>query len=144
MINELLTIDQQVIQMIEKINQAVNISWRSKEIELSVVEEQYKLFYSNEGYVLLLITQDEAEIINIAVDPKYFGKGKAQQLWEYTVDYFNEKNIQYCYLEVRESNSRARLFYEKNKFYKIGMRKNYYHNPKEHAILYKWEKNNEK
>ena len=44
-------------------------------------------------------------------------------------------------LEVRDSNGPAIALYEKLGFQQVGLRKNYYHNPKEHArILRKeWE-----
>ena len=39
------------------------------------------------------------------------------------------------YLEVRSGNQRARAFYLKNGFTELGIRKNYYKNPTEDAIL---------
>jgi ribosomal-protein-alanine N-acetyltransferase len=38
-------------------------------------------------------------------------------------------------LEVRESNVSARSLYEKMGFDEVGVRKNYYSNPRENAIL---------
>jgi [ribosomal protein S18]-alanine N-acetyltransferase len=43
------------------------------------------------------------------------------------------KNI---FLEVRESNQRARAFYRKAHFKETGVRKSYYSGPKEGAALY--------
>ena len=49
-----------------------------------------------------------------------------------------EKDI---FLEVRESNKAALLFYQKEKFIEIARRKNYYHEPVENAIVMKRENN---
>ena len=47
------------------------------------------------------------------------------------------------FLEVRESNQVAINFYKKNKFNQISIRKNYYSEPNENAIIMKLEVNNE-
>ena len=47
------------------------------------------------------------------------------------------------FLEVRESNQVAINFYKKNKFKEISVRKNYYSEPNENAIIMKLEVNNE-
>jgi ribosomal-protein-alanine N-acetyltransferase len=41
------------------------------------------------------------------------------------------------FLEVRESNSAARTLYEKAGFEATGLRKSYYANPVEDAVLYR-------
>ena len=44
-------------------------------------------------------------------------------------------NIAFFHLEVREGNFAAISLYEKNGFLKDGLRKNFYKNPTENAIL---------
>ena len=43
--------------------------------------------------------------------------------------------IEFLNLEVRESNMPAIRFYEKFDFKRVGLRKNYYKNPMENALL---------
>ena len=49
------------------------------------------------------------------------------------------KEVKSLFLEVRENNTAARKLYEKTGFVEVGMRKNYYSNPTENAVLYKME-----
>jgi [ribosomal protein S18]-alanine N-acetyltransferase len=50
-----------------------------------------------------------------------------------------ERNGEAVLLEVRESNLAARRLYEKTGFVQAGVRKSYYVNPLEDAILYRYD-----
>jgi len=63
-------------------------------------------------------------------------QGIAQEL----LDKIKTKDI---FLEVRESNKKAINFYKKNNFKQISIRKGYYSDPTEDAIIMKMEVNNE-
>ena len=88
------------------------------------------------GYLMVLDSIDVYEILAIATIEKYRNKGIAQEL----LDKIKTKDI---FLEVRESNQVAINFYKKNKFNQISIRKNYYSEPAENAIIMKLEVNNE-
>ena len=88
------------------------------------------------GYLMVLDSIDVYEILAIATIEKYRNKGIAQEL----LDKIKTKDI---FLEVRESNQVAINFYKKNKFKQISIRKNYYSEPNENAIIMKLEVNNE-
>ena len=88
------------------------------------------------GYLMVLDSIDVYEILAIATDEEYRNKGIAQEL----LDKIKTKDI---FLEVRESNQVAINFYKKNKFKEISVRKNYYSEPNENAIIMKLEVNNE-
>ena len=88
------------------------------------------------GYLMVLDSIDIYEILAIATIEKYRNKGIAQEL----LDKIKTKDI---FLEVRESNQVAINFYKKNKFKEISIRKNYYSEPTENAIIMKLEVNNE-
>ena len=86
--------------------------------------------------VAFLVWQDtdfEAEVLQIAVLPSYQGQKIAKALFDFLPAY---KEI---FLEVRESNRPALLFYKKEKFEEIARRKAYYHAPMEDAIIMKRE-----
>ena len=88
------------------------------------------------GYLMVLDSIDVYEILAIATIEEYRNKGIAQEL----LDKIKIKDI---FLEVRESNQVAISFYKKNKFKEISVRKNYYSEPNENAIIMKLEVNNE-
>ena len=88
------------------------------------------------GYLMVLDSIDVYEILAIATIEEYKNKGIAQEL----LDKIKTKDI---FLEVRESNQVAINFYKKNKFNQISIRKNYYSEPNENAIIMKLEVNNE-
>ena len=88
------------------------------------------------GYLMVLDSIDVYEILAIATVEEYRNKGIAQEL----LDKIKTKDI---FLEVRESNQVAISFYKKNNFKEISIRKNYYSEPNENAIIMKLEVNNE-
>ena len=88
------------------------------------------------GYLMVLDSIDVYEILAIATIEEYRNNGIAQEL----LDKIKTKDI---FLEVRESNQVAINFYKKNKFKEISVRKNYYSEPNENAIITKLEVNNE-
>ena len=88
------------------------------------------------GYLMVLDSIDVYEILAIATVEEYRNKGIAQEL----LDKIKNKDI---FLEVRESNKKAINFYKKNNFKQISIRKGYYSDPTEDAIIMKMEANNE-
>ena len=88
------------------------------------------------GYLMVLDSIDVYEILAIATIEEYRNNGIAQEL----LDKIKTRDI---FLEVRESNQVAINFYKKNKFKEISVRKNYYSEPNENAIIMKLEVNNE-
>ena len=85
------------------------------------------------GFLVWQETDFEAEVLQIAILPSYQGQKIATALFDFLpVD----KEI---FLEVRESNKPALLFYKKEKFEEIARRKAYYHAPVEDAIVMKRE-----
>ena len=86
------------------------------------------------GYLMILDSIDVYEIFAIAAVEEYRNKGIAQEL----LDKIKTQDI---FLEVRESNKVAINFYKKNNFKEISIRKNYYSEPTENAIIMKLEVN---
>ena len=85
------------------------------------------------GFLVWQETDFEAEVLQIAVLPSYQGQKIATALFDFLPA---DKEI---FLEVRESNRPALLFYKKEKFEEIARRKAYYHAPVEDAIVRKRE-----
>lgn len=89
------------------------------------------------GFLVLRETAvGEAEILNIAVDPRFRRLGVAAALLRSALlGRFEE-----VYLEVRESNSAARALYTSFGFTVSGVRSNYYESPREAGIVMKLQK----
>ena len=85
------------------------------------------------GFLVWQETDFEAEVLQIAVLPSYQGQKIATAVFDFLPA---DKEI---FLEVRESNKPAMLFYKKEKFEEIARRKAYYHAPVEDAIVMKRE-----
>jgi len=87
------------------------------------------------GYLLAVLVMDEAHLGNLAVHPSARRSGVAQMLLDDLMETARKRGIHRVTLEVRESNQIARKFYYDNEFIDVAMRKNYYRNPVEDAIV---------
>ena len=87
------------------------------------------------GYVMWLFAGDCFEILNVATDPSMRRRGIARKMIKLLAGYAGECQINNILLEVRQSNTPARTLYESLGFVDVGVRKNYYKNPIENAIL---------
>ena len=93
------------------------------------------------GYVGSQTVLDASDMMNVAVDPGFRRMGIAESLVDALVAALKERQSQSLTLEVRASNEPAKALYEKMGCTQVGLRKNYYRNPREDAwILRKeWE-----
>ena len=91
------------------------------------------------GYVGSQTVMDETDMMNVAVHPDHRRKGIAEALVLSLAEALKEKGSHCLTLEVRASNAPAIGLYEKLGFRQIGLRKNYYRNPKEDALILRME-----
>lgn len=91
------------------------------------------------GYVGSQTCLDETDMMNIAVSPASRRQGVARALIETLVSALRERGSKQLTLEVRASNGPARQLYESLGFLQVGLRKNYYRNPKEDALILRKE-----
>ena len=87
------------------------------------------------GYAGLLMVLDEAEILNIAVRHDRRKEGIGHFLMQSLLLLSGESGIHTIHLEVRESNHSARRLYARHGFKEVGLRRSYYTDPVEDAIL---------
>lgn len=87
------------------------------------------------GYIGLWKIIDEAHITTLAVHPDFQNLGLAKALIIRAVEDCYKSMIKYITLEVRESNIPAINLYKKFLFDAIGMRKKYYQDNNENAII---------
>lgn len=91
------------------------------------------------GYVGSQTVMGESDMMNIAVHPDHRRQGIAQKLLDELSSQLKAMDSVCLLLEVRASNDSAIKLYEKNGFSQVGLRKNYYRNPKEDALILKKE-----
>ena len=91
------------------------------------------------GYVGSQTVIDESDMMNVAVHPDHRRKGIAEKLVVELVEALKKRESHCLTLEVRASNDQAKALYEKLGFFRVGLRKNYYRNPKEDALILRKE-----
>lgn len=78
---------------------------------------------------------DQAHINNLAVRPELRGRGLGTQMLEAIVSEAQRLGAESLTLEVRASNVAAQRLYERAGFHQAGVRKSYYTNPVEDALI---------
>ena len=91
------------------------------------------------GYIGSQTVCGETDVMNIAVHPDYRRRGIGQILIEELIREISNLGSISLTLEVRASNAPALALYEKMGFAQVGLRKNYYRNPKEDALILRKE-----
>ena len=119
-------------------NNSFSTPWSEKAIRESM--DAGTIFYvaclNNKivGYMGLSKIVGEGYVTNIAVLPKYRRLGIGEKILGYVID--NTKaELEFISLEVRVSNIAAISLYEKFGFERVGLRKRFYTNPQEDAII---------
>lgn len=137
-------INQKVTASVAKIeNDSFESPWDEKTIEETLMLDYNHIIIVCDktdvdkivGYVIYNVIADESELLRIAVDKAYRGRGYGEYLIK---KYFeNVKDIAIrSLLEVRQTNKSAIALYEKNKYKSIAIRKNYYNKPVCDAVIY--------
>lgn len=87
------------------------------------------------GYVGIWLIIDEGHITNVAVHKDHRGQKIGDKLVQALVELCKKNNISSMTLEVRVSNIVAQNLYKKYGFKMAGIRKEYYSDNKEDAII---------
>lgn len=96
-----------------------------------VVEEKEKIL----GYCGLLMVLDEGDVTNVAVRRDRQKEGIGNFLMQSMIRLAADYGVNTIHLEVRVSNDTAIRLYERLGFQKCGIRKAYYTDPVEDAVL---------
>ncbi|MFZ2538622.1 MAG: ribosomal protein S18-alanine N-acetyltransferase [Oscillospiraceae bacterium] len=91
--------------------------------------------YEVVGFINAHFVLNEGYVNNIAVTLTHRRKHIASMLIEKLVSFAIDKKLAFLTLEVRKSNETAIKLYEKHGFLEVGMRKDFYDQPQEDAIL---------
>lgn len=111
--------------------------------ELSNKISTYNCILNNNkciGYIGYWKIMDEAHVTNISIHPDFQNKKLAHRLILSMIDECYREKIKYITLEVRVSNEKAIHLYEKFGFKSLGVRKKYYQDNNEDALIM-WSEN---
>lgn len=87
------------------------------------------------GYVIFWHVGDEVQISNIAIHHDFRRKGIGEAVMREILKQVKKERAKFISLEVRPSNAAALNLYKKLGFEIFGIKKDYYHNPSEHAFV---------
>lgn len=117
------------------------IPWTREAFEREIDENKIALYLvaaTDEeviGYIGLWRVADEGHITNVAVAPKYRRMKIASSLMQRMFEVCGEEGIVDYTLEVRVSNFEAQELYKKHGFKPVGVRKKYYSDVNEDALI---------
>lgn len=92
------------------------------------------------GYAGTWLVINEAHVTNVAVSSQRRREGIGRLLMQKLMELARENGMESMTLEVRVSNAAARHLYEQLGFVEAGIRKNYYSETKEDALILWCEK----
>lgn len=130
-IQEVLAIDEQIFTS----------SWTEGIFKHELLDNKYAHYFVVEadgeivGYCGLWIVEDDAQVTNIGLLEKYRGYKIGEKLFGFAIQYAMSHGVKRLSLEVRVSNVVAQKMYEKFGFVHGGIRKNYYTDNGEDAIV---------
>lgn len=78
------------------------------------------------GHVVVMRGVDEMHLLNITVAPEHQGRGLGAAMLRDVVVWSQAEGAETLWLEVRQSNERARRLYVRGGFEAVGQRKGYY------------------
>ncbi|WP_062051018.1 ribosomal protein S18-alanine N-acetyltransferase [Bacillus sp. JCM 19034] len=96
-----------------------------------VYEEDGHIF----GYCGMWVIMEEAQITNFGIHSSHRGQGHGEKLLRYVLAFLRHLGVSKVSLEVRVSNYVAQQLYKKVGFQKGGIRKNYYADNQEDALV---------
>ncbi|WP_164670262.1 ribosomal protein S18-alanine N-acetyltransferase [Virgibacillus doumboii] len=115
--------------------------WPREIITQELMHNQHAHYYVMEldgnivGYSGVWLVLDDAQITNIAVMPSFRGHKLGEKLFLYTIEQVMKLGAKRLSLEVRVSNVVAQRMYRKFGLVPGGVRKNYYTDNQEDAIV---------
>ncbi|MEK4027062.1 ribosomal protein S18-alanine N-acetyltransferase [Pseudobacillus sp. FSL P4-0506] len=87
------------------------------------------------GYCGMWLVLDESQVTNIAILPEFRGRGWGEKLLVAVMNTARKRGASIMSLEVRVSNESAQNLYKKLGFQPGGIRKNYYSDNQEDALV---------
>jgi|Marorgknorr_s2lv_1036017.scaffolds.fasta_scaffold81599_1 ribosomal-protein-alanine N-acetyltransferase len=130
--------DLEDVVLIEQ--KSFSTSWPLKTFHKLLMDPNVELWVALQdehlmGYAVLWRMMEEAELTNIAVREGGRNRGVGSALLSKALDMATSLDVKSVFLEVRSSNQDAISLYERFNFHLLGIRKNYYREPPEDALI---------
>lgn len=115
--------------------------WSKKSLQTEISDNKLSKYIVMElddyiiGYYGLWIVDREAHVMNVAIDPNYRSKGYGSCLIENMIELVRDSEVNRMTLEVRRQNEVAINLYEKYGFETSAIRKGYYRDTGEDALI---------
>lgn len=132
--------DINAVMLVDKVS-FDKTAWPLEIFEQEINENNYAHYFIvqvNEqiiGYIGLWIVHDDAQVTNIAILPDYRGYKLGEKLFGFALAYAKQQGAVRLSLEVRVSNIVAQNMYRKFGLVDGGIRKNYYPDNREDALV---------
>jgi ribosomal-protein-alanine N-acetyltransferase len=94
--------------------------------ERNTLSHRLRLARKTIGFAVSRMAADEAEILSIAIDQGYRGRGLSRDLLLTHLGHLAGRGVRTIFLEVEENNQPARRLYERAGFATVGRRDRYY------------------
>lgn len=140
-----ITIRKMEIADVDQVMEVERVSfttpWTTDIFYQEIVDNQYAYYYVIEwngrivGYVGTWVVLEDAQVTNIAIMPELRGNKLGEKLFQYMLLQIKQIGATRLSLEVRESNIPAQKLYRKFGLVPGGIRKNYYTDNQEDAIV---------
>lgn len=117
------------------------VPWSREAFYREIVENQFAYYLVIEdsfqpiGYCGIWLVMDEAHVTNIAILPSYRGRHLGEMLMKEAIKLARTQGARTMTLEARVSNHVAQNLYKKLGFEAGGIRKNYYSDNGEDALV---------
>jgi len=109
--------------------------WPLESVDIWVARDGGKLA----GYMLLQHIGEEMELHTLATAPEMRRRGVARRLLTHMMDEARRMGVLRIFLQVRPSNAPARALYASLGFLPVGLRRKYYKDDDEDALVLKLE-----
>ena len=114
--------------------------WSERDVTDTICSEGAMCFVATDdlgtvAYILGRMIPPEGEIYRIAVRPDKRGRGIGYRLLDYGVKTSKGRGLESLFLEVRSKNIPALKLYSSYGFKRIAIRKNYYKDPVDDAVV---------
>ena len=103
--------------------------WSADELR-GMMDDKFTAFVVSEnGFAVIRVVLDEAELLTICVTPSARGTGEGRRLLETAIHTAKERGAEQIFLEVAANNATAIGLYRSVGFIDSGFRKEYYRTP---------------
>ncbi|MGX1433866.1 [ribosomal protein S18]-alanine N-acetyltransferase [Cytobacillus horneckiae] len=133
--------EQDIDDVLKVEHESFSVPWSREAFYNEITKNQFAAYIVIEengqviGYSGTWVVTDEAHVTNVAILPQYRGRKLGEAMMKKLMEIASELGAKTMTLEVRVTNEVARKLYRKLGFQDGGIRKNYYTDNQEDALI---------